>query len=151
MDKIVGFLVRFMVIALIMFAFYNPFTWNYVDWVFPNGTYPLVAWFGEHGLQFVVGLILVGALIYLCRFTYHGLGRIGVAFVAAILVAIVGTLAFNLTSLTYTGSLVVTVLQLLFTTLFAIGLMAAQINRRFAGQVTTLQTGDPGDHAHHST
>jgi len=149
MDKILGFMVRFVVIALIMFAFYNPVTYNYVEWVFPEGTYPLVAWFGSHGLQFVVGLMLLGAVIYLCRFTYHGLGKIGVGFVLAILVAIIGTLAFNV-AMTYTSNLVITVLQLTFTTLFAIGLVAAQVNRRFAGQVTTLQTTDPGDHGHHN-
>ena len=149
MDKILGFLVRFIVIAFIMFAFYNPFTWNYVNWVFPTGGQPLIDWLGVHGLHFIVGLFLIGALIYLCRFTYHGLGKIGVAFVAAILLAIVGTLGYNV-HMNYTSDLIVTVLQLLFAILFAIGLVAAQINRRFAGQVTTLQTTD-SDHAHHSS
>lgn len=81
-----GFLLRWLGAAVLVFATYNPTSWNFTRWCMDNYATNLP-------VTVLLGLILViGYVIYL-RATLRSIGPIGIGLVAAVIAAILWVLA----------------------------------------------------------
>lgn len=126
---LLGFLIRLVATAALVFATYNPGGWSFAHWVkegFANG--------GLGPEHFVVGVVLVIGWIILLTATFRSMGGLGLILGAALfgglvwLLIDVGVLSIDSTSeLTW-------VILIVASIVLAIGLSWSHVWRRLTGQ-----------------
>lgn len=123
----IGFLLRWLGAAALVFATYNPTEWNILRWGLANGSANLP-------VTVLAGLILlVGYVIYL-RATFRSIGVIGIGLVLALLAAIGWVLA-DRGWLDPANTQLMTWLALASASLIlAIGISWSHVRRRLTGQ-----------------
>lgn len=122
-----GFLARWAVALVLVFATFNPFGYSYYHWVtaVDGGSLPLMA---------LAGVALLIVYVIFMRATLRSLGPIGIGLVVALFAAIIWVfIDFGLLSLDQSSALT-TVVLILLATVLAVGVSWSHIRRRISGQ-----------------
>lgn len=131
----VGFLLRWVAAAVLVFLTYNPSGWSFAHWVADG--FPKV-----EPLQAVAGIALLGAWAFFVHSTWRALGTFGVFIGIAFFAALVWLFAsWGWFSLTDTGVVTWVALAML-SFLLAFGLSWSHVQRRVAGQTVVDEAGD---------
>ncbi|MGE0668348.1 MAG: DUF6524 family protein [Sphingomonadales bacterium] len=128
----VGFLLRWLGAAFLVFATYNPSGWSYLHWAMATGE---AAGAGNVPLKILVGLLLLGGFGVYFRATWLSLGLLGIALVVAVFGVFVWLLAdFQLVDV---GSpmVIVLVVEVILTIVMGVGMSWSHVQRRLTGQL----------------
>ena len=122
-----GFLIRWLLAFVLVFATCNPTQWNFVQWSLAN-------WSTRMSITLLMGLILlIGYIIYL-HATLRSIGGFGMALVVAVFAALVWVFS-DLRLLDLSNPQLTTWLGILALSLvMGIGLSWSLIRRRLSGQ-----------------
>jgi len=123
----VGFLLRWLFAAVLVFGIYNPSAYSYVSWIMAEDT--------EFGpITAMVGIVLLIALIIYLRATFRSLGWLGLLLGAALFGCVIW-LFVDMGWLTLDSTDAVTwVALVLISFLLAVGMSWSHIRRRLTGQ-----------------
>lgn len=125
-----GFMIRWIVAVVLVFATYNPTGYSYVHWVMGD-----IGGEGGWPIKVLVGIVL--AILYIVYFnaTFNSIGIVGMVIVILFFAALLWVLDYwNWINLTEPGT-IVWVLLIVFATVLAIGVSWSFIHRRITGQV----------------
>jgi hypothetical protein len=133
-----GFLARFGVALVLVYATYNPFGTSYAHWVIgawqPAGE---ASWFASPALKFVVGVMLAIAWVVYTNAARRSLGALGILLVVALCAGVIWLLVergvVNASSIPALTHIALVVMALVL----AIGMSWSHIRRQLTGQVDT--------------
>ncbi len=122
-----GFLVRWAIAMVLVFATFNPTQFSYYGWVTgaAQDNLPLKA---------LAGIVLVILYVIYLRATWRSIGPIGLALAAAFFAAVIWVLIDTGLLTLEQPTLLTNLLLAVFATILAIGISWSHIRRRVSGQ-----------------
>ncbi|MDH3595790.1 MAG: DUF6524 family protein [Rhodospirillales bacterium] len=125
-----GFLIRWLVALVLVFATFNPTEVSYYRWVTAPGD-------GNLALQALAGVVLLILYVIFMRATWRSIGAIGLALAVAFFGAIVWVMIDQ--GLLNAGSdkIMTYVILVTLATILAVGISWSHIRRRVTGQSDT--------------
>ncbi|QSA96605.1 DUF6524 family protein [Methylococcus sp. EFPC2] len=131
-----GFLVRFALALLLVFATYNPGGLSYFHWlIVPTYDGPDKSWADSHALKFLAGAVLLAGWAIFLNATRLSLGFFGVVLTVALCAGIIW-FAAELDLFAADDQVVITYLTLVVVAIvLAVGLSWSHLHRRLTGQV----------------
>jgi hypothetical protein len=133
-----GFLARFAMALVLVYATYNPWGVSYVHWIL--GTWQPAhesSWFASPALKFVVGIVLAIAWVVYGTAARRSLGGVGIFLVIAFCSGVIWLLVEQRVFDTSSVPLLTHLAMLVIATVMAIGMSWSHVRRRLTGQVDT--------------
>jgi uncharacterized membrane protein (GlpM family) len=132
-----GFLIRWAIALVLVFATFNPEQYSYFHWVAGYGTGPEggAAFSSDNiALKILAGVVLVILYVIYLRATWRSIGPIGLSLAAVFFGAVVWVLIdFNILDL-YQSTVMAYVILFILATILAIGISWSHVRRRVSGQ-----------------
>lgn len=124
-----GFLLRWIVAALLVLATFNPTEWSLVSWI------QATPWDADLPLKALLAVVLlIGFVIYL-RATMRSIGPIGIGLLVVLFVVAGWAVATYAGTDWVTAEILIWIGLLAVATIMAIGLSWSHIRRKLSGQV----------------
>ena len=133
-----GFLARFALALVLVYATYNPWGVSYVHWILGMGQ-PAheSSWFSSPALKFVVGVVLAIAWVVYATAARRSLGGVGILLVVALCAGVIWLLVEQDVVNTSSVPALTHVALVVIATVMAIGMSWSHLRRRMSGQVDT--------------